>query len=134
MNWTSKGVIAKYERGYRLAFIEKYSMVIGTNLTFICCVYIRRKLLRTIHTEERSVHTKSESCNIWHFIISFISSPIFLKTSLPTFILISQLSNHYRTRYVWSINWIQVIIMFFRSSTEWDYLPLWLTLGIRDFS
>ena len=36
---------------------------IATNLT-LSVVYIRRKLLKTMYTEDRSVHTNSDSCNI----------------------------------------------------------------------
>jgi len=38
-------------------------MVIATNLTSICAS-IRRKLVKTTYTEERSVRTNSENCNI----------------------------------------------------------------------
>jgi len=37
-----------------IGFVEKYSFVIATNLTSICCV-IRRKLLKTNHTELKNV-------------------------------------------------------------------------------
>ena len=47
-----------------LAYGEILSMGIATNLTSICCFYLRRKLLKTTITEERSVHTNSESSNI----------------------------------------------------------------------
>ena len=36
----------------------------GDYLTSIYCGYLRRKLLKTTHTKERSVHISSESCNI----------------------------------------------------------------------
>ena len=46
-----------------LAYVEKFSMVIATNLTFIVAS-IRRKWLKTTHTEVRSIYKNSESCNI----------------------------------------------------------------------
>jgi len=42
---------------------KKYALLIATNLTSICCVY-KEKVVKTTYTEERSVHTNSESCNI----------------------------------------------------------------------
>ena len=65
---TLKGVFTKNERGY-MASVEKYSIVIYTNLSSICCVY-RRKLLKTNHTEVNSVH----SIQIWKISI-FNSDP-----------------------------------------------------------
>ena len=55
-------MFVKNERGYRLT-AKKLSMVIATNPTFICCVYMK-KIVKTTNTEERSVHKNSESCNI----------------------------------------------------------------------
>ena len=55
-----KGVFAKNERGYRLT-----SKIFDGDLILLLSVAsIKRKLLKTTHTEERSVHTNSESCNI----------------------------------------------------------------------
>ena len=47
------------------AYVEKYSMVISTNITSICCVY-KEKIVKkkTTHTKERSLHTKLKSCNV----------------------------------------------------------------------
>ena len=56
-----KGSVRKNERGYRLN--AKKALLIATNLTSICCVY-KEKIVKTTYTEERSVHTNSESCNI----------------------------------------------------------------------
>ena len=57
-----KGVFAKNERGYRLNAKNKrfWSLLI----LLLSVASIRRKLLKTIHTEERSAHTNLESCNI----------------------------------------------------------------------
>ena len=41
---------------------EKLLMVIAINLFSICCVY-KEKIVKNDSTEERSVHTNSESCN-----------------------------------------------------------------------
>ena len=50
-----KGVFAKNERGYRLIAIRKrfYSLLI----LLLSVASIRRKLIKTPHTEERSAHT-----------------------------------------------------------------------------
>ena len=56
-----KWVFAKNERGYRLNAIKK-ALLFATSLTSICASRI--KLLKTTNTEERSVHTHSERCNI----------------------------------------------------------------------
>ena len=57
-----KGVFAKNERGYRLNAIKKrfWSLLI----LLLAVASIRRKLLKTTNTEERSVLTNSERCNI----------------------------------------------------------------------
>ena len=39
-------------------------MVVASNLTIVSVASMKRKLLKTTHTEERSVHANSESCNI----------------------------------------------------------------------
>ena len=39
-------------------------MVVASNLTILSVASMKRKLLKTTHTEERSVHANSESCNI----------------------------------------------------------------------
>ena len=57
-----KGVFAKNERGYRINVIKKLFRSILILLLSVAS--IRRKLLKTTHTEERSVHTNSERCNI----------------------------------------------------------------------
>ena len=57
-----KGVFAKNERGYRLT--EKNKRFWSLLILLISVAPIRRKLLKTTHTEERSVHTNSDSCNI----------------------------------------------------------------------
>ena len=54
-----KGVLAKNERGYRRKAKNKRKIIL-----LLSVASIRRKLLKTIHTEERSAHTNSESCNI----------------------------------------------------------------------
>jgi len=38
-------------------------MVITIDFTSICCVY-KEKIVKTTDTEELSVHTNSESCNV----------------------------------------------------------------------
>ena len=57
-----KGVFAKNERGYKLNAIKKrfWSLLI----LLLSVASIRRKLLKTTNTEERSFHTNSERCNI----------------------------------------------------------------------
>ena len=57
-----KGVFAKNERGYRLNAIKKrfWSLLI----LLLTVASMRRKLLKTTNTEERSVLTNSERCNI----------------------------------------------------------------------
>ena len=57
-----KGVFAKNERGYRLNAIKKrfWSLLI----LLLSVASIRRKLLKRTNTEERSIHTNSERCNI----------------------------------------------------------------------
>ena len=57
-----KGVFAKNETGYRLNAIKKrfWSLLI----LLLAVASIRRKLLKTTNTEERSVLTNSERCNI----------------------------------------------------------------------
>ena len=56
------GVFANNERGQ--AYVEKYLMVIALLILFVSVASIMRKLLKTTQTEESSVHTNSESCNI----------------------------------------------------------------------
>ena len=59
---TLKGVFAKNERGYRRnAKNKRFRSLL---ILLLSVASIRRKLLKTIHTKERSVHTNSESCNI----------------------------------------------------------------------
>ena len=57
-----KGVFVKNERGYRLNAIKKrfWSLLI----LLLAVASIRRKLLKNTNTEERSVLTNSERCNI----------------------------------------------------------------------
>ena len=57
-----KGVFAKNERGYRLNAIKKrfWSILI----LLLSVASIRRKLIKTPHTEERSAHTNWGSWNI----------------------------------------------------------------------
>ena len=43
-------------------YIKNNSMVIAINLTSMCCACKEKKWLNITHTEERSVHTNSESC------------------------------------------------------------------------
>ena len=57
-----KGVFAKNERGYRLNAIKKRFRSLLILLLYVAS--IRRKLLKTTNTEERSVLTNSERCNI----------------------------------------------------------------------
>ena len=57
-----KGVLAKNERGYRRnAKNKRFRSLL---ILLLSVASIRRKLLKKIHTEERSAHTNSESCNI----------------------------------------------------------------------
>ena len=58
-----KGVFAKNERGYRLNAIKKRFW--SPLILFLSVASVRRKLLKTTYTEERTVHTKWESCNTW---------------------------------------------------------------------
>ena len=51
-----KGVFAKNERGYRLNAIKK--RILSLLILLLSVAFIRRKLLKTSHTEERSAHTK----------------------------------------------------------------------------
>ena len=68
-----KGVFAKNERGFSLNAIKKrfWSILI----LLISIASIRRKLLKTTNTEERSIHTNSERCNIrlrpWKNLFNF---------------------------------------------------------------
>ena len=57
-----KGVFAKNERGYRRN--AKNKRLRSLLILLLSVASIRRKLLKTIHTEERSAHTNSEICNI----------------------------------------------------------------------
>ena len=57
-----KGVFAKKERGYRLNAIKKRFWSLLILLPSVAS--IRRKLLKTSHTEERSGHTNWENFNI----------------------------------------------------------------------
>ena len=64
-NWSDnalKGVFEINERGCRLNAIKKRFWLLL--ILFLSVASIRRKLLKTTYTEERSVHTNSESCNI----------------------------------------------------------------------
>ena len=57
-----KGVLAKNERGYRRnAKNKRFRSLL---ILLLSVASKRRKLLKTIHTEERSAHTNSEICNI----------------------------------------------------------------------
>ena len=57
-----KGVFAKNEKGFGLTAKNKrfWSLLI----LLLSVASIRRKLLKTTHTEECSIHTNSENCNI----------------------------------------------------------------------
>ena len=57
-----KGLFAKNERGDRLSAIKKrfWSLLI----LLLSVASIKRKLIKTSHTEERSAHTNWENCNI----------------------------------------------------------------------
>ena len=57
------GVFAKNERGYRLT--AKNNRFWSLLILLLSVASIRRKLLKSTYTEEHSVHTNSESCNIW---------------------------------------------------------------------
>ena len=57
---TLKGVFAKNERGYRLNAIKKRFR--SLLILLLSVASIRKKLLKTTYTTERSVHTNSESC------------------------------------------------------------------------
>ena len=56
-----KGAFAKKIKGGR-GLREKIYMVIATNLISICSVYKDKIVKKTTNTEERIVHTNSESC------------------------------------------------------------------------
>ena len=58
-----KGVFTKNERGYRLT--AKNNRFWSLLIFLLSVASLRRKLLKTTNAEERSVHTNSESCNIW---------------------------------------------------------------------
>ena len=57
-----KGVFAKNERGYRLNAIKKRFWSLLIFLLYVASIW--RKLLKTSYTEERSVRTNWERCNI----------------------------------------------------------------------
>ena len=57
------GVFAKNERGYSLT--AKNTRFWSLLILLLSVASIRRKLLKSTYTEEHSVHTNSESCNIW---------------------------------------------------------------------
>ena len=57
-----KGVFAKNKRVYRLSVKNK--LFRSLLILLLSVVSIRRKLLKTTYTEERSVHPNSENCNI----------------------------------------------------------------------
>jgi len=67
---TLKGVSAKNERGYRLNAIKKRFWSILISLQSVAS--IRRKLLKTTNTEERSIHTNSEIYNMSYFAYFWI--------------------------------------------------------------
>ena len=56
-----KEVFAKMKGG---AYGENEAFLIVTNFTSICCVYQEKNVKIDLNTEERSVHTNSERCNI----------------------------------------------------------------------
>ena len=56
-----KEVFAKMKGG---AYGENEAFLIVTNFTSICCVYQEKNVKIDLNTEERSVHTNSESCII----------------------------------------------------------------------
>ena len=58
LNW----VFANNYRGFRLKAKSYWWWSLLILLLFVAS--IRRKLLKTTHTEESSIHTNSESCNI----------------------------------------------------------------------
>ena len=64
INRTLKRVFAKNEMGYRLT-AKKYRWW-SLLILVLSVASVRRKLLNTTYTEERSVHTNSENCNIQH--------------------------------------------------------------------
>ena len=70
-----KGLFAKNERGYRLMAKNKrfWSLII----LLLSVASVRRKLLKTTYTEERNVHTNSESCNIQQKNRNIFSIPRF---------------------------------------------------------
>ena len=55
-------LVCENERGYRLT--AKNKRFWSLQILLLSVVSIRRKLLKTTHTEESSVHSNSESCNI----------------------------------------------------------------------
>ena len=57
-----KGVFAKIERGYR--HTAKNNRFLSFLILLLSVTIKRRILLQTTYTKERSVHTKSKSCNI----------------------------------------------------------------------
>ena len=78
-NTILKGVSGKNESGYehRSKNIRRWLLLI----LLLSVASIRRKLLKTAHTEERGIHTNSESCNIWlGSILKISQSIIFFST------------------------------------------------------
>ena len=61
-NKATYGIFLKILKGsvckkFNYAYVEKYLIVIASNLTSTYVASVRIKLLKTTHMEERSVHT-----------------------------------------------------------------------------
>ena len=62
-----KGFVRKCSRKMNKgiqAYVEKYSIMIAKLILLLSVASVMRKLLKTTHPEECSVHKNSESCNI----------------------------------------------------------------------
>ena len=125
-NFALKGVFAKNERGYRLTVKNKRFWSLLILLRSVA--YIRRKLLKM--TEELSVHTNSESCNIRTFLENMKMSSSFSKI-LTTGINVFK-SNYPIMRnkiLLWNINylWMRLKIIY----NSW-MICLWLNWFVYD--
>ena len=83
-----KGVFAKNERGYRLN--AKNKRFWSPLILLLSVASIRRKLLKTTYTEERSIHTNSFFANTPFKIHSFLTfflthDPFFSQLMIPCF-------------------------------------------------
>ena len=125
-----KEVFAKNDRGYRLNAIKKrfWSILI----LLLSVASIRRKLLKTSHTEERSAHTNWENCNIqlrpWKNQFNFkqiiqILQPI-VNNYLSPYLYIVDFS-YVLIGMIWEILWKHLFLfgVFLIMKTTFSYFP-----------